>query len=145
MDVLQFTVTIRQPPNVFELDEESIAKSIVDSLICQSKKGSLVVQYDDNIMTVISIPSDNDLAMELLKLCDSYIRADRCLSRRSKELSIKQQKIRQALNWLQKLLEKFINSNEIRFEDFGPVKEWIIEGHRDADFTKSLPERCLVL
>ena len=104
--VVQFTVkTILDPKNVFNLDEESIAQCVVDSYICHSKKGSLVVQYNDLMMTVASVPADNSLAQELLSFCDSYIRADRCLTRRTQEITIRQEKIRQALKSLKDSLK----------------------------------------
>ena len=98
VDVAQFIVNVKSDPhNLFELDEDSIAKCIVDSYICHSKKGSLVVQYNDLMMTVISVPANNTLAEELLLFCDKYIRADRCLARRNQEISIQQENLRKAL------------------------------------------------
>ena len=125
-DTLEFNVKIiADLPNVFELSGETVAQCVVDSLICGSRKGSLVVQCSDKSMTVLKVPADTCLAEDLLSLCDSYIKSDRCLSKRTKDICSKQEKIKLALKSLKdsvEVLGSYPLYDQFLSQDFGDEK-----------------------
>ena len=105
-NTLEFTVKTKAGvSNIFEIELDTLAQCVIDSLICDSRKGSLVLQYSELAVVVINIPPENNLAKSLLSLCDSYIKSDHCLAKRSKEMRLKQEQLRVALKHLKEKMK----------------------------------------
>ena len=91
--------------NIFDVEYETLAQCVVDSYICGSKKGSLVLQYNELSLVVINVPADAGLAEDLISFSDSYLTANRCLSKRSKDMISKQDQLRTALSVLKESIK----------------------------------------
>ena len=101
-NTLDFTSLICEGGNdVFKVELMTIAQAILDAYICESRKGCLVLQCSAETMVAINIPTNAKLAKEMISLCNSYIRKDQCIAKRSKEMIRKQDEIRASLNLME--------------------------------------------
>ena len=105
-DNLEFTTLIcTGRVNIFDVDLQTIAQCCVDSFICGSRKGCIVLQYSDQALVAVNVPPNNSLAEDMLSLCESYVRAVKCLSRRSKEMIAKQELVKTTLKGMKENLK----------------------------------------
>ena len=82
---------------IFTIDLDIVAQSVVDSYLCDVRKGALVLRYNEKCLVVMSVPPDNQLAQKILAFCDSYVNAKRCLAKRSRDMISKQEEIKHSL------------------------------------------------
>jgi hypothetical protein len=95
---LEYTVKSHtSTSNIFEIQLDTVAHCVMDSFLCGSRKGSLALQFNETSLVVINVPSNNNLAENILALFDLYINANSCLVKRSKDIILKQEQIKISL------------------------------------------------
>ena len=98
---IQYSVqSVTASTHVFNIDLETVAHMVVDSFLSGARKGSLALQCDGTLMVVICVPSDTQLAKEMIAFCASYISANKAPTKRSKEMVAKQKQLKESLSAL---------------------------------------------
>ena len=86
-DELEYVVrTVYTEENKFDCKLETIAMCIVDAYLSKSKSGCLLILYSNTSCVCFMIQNSSGLAKEMLSLVTGFIRADKCIGKRTKEL-----------------------------------------------------------
>ena len=72
--------------NVFVCDQENVATVITDASIHNSSKGGILIQYTDSMLVAFTIARSDHIVSSMIELCKSYLKLDKCIMKRSKDV-----------------------------------------------------------
>ena len=85
--MIDYTVRIiESKSDVFNLTQEDISTCLGDSYICNSSKGSILLYCSQATSVAFMLPTNTKLVQDMLAVSDSYIKMDKCISRRGTEM-----------------------------------------------------------
>ena len=80
--------------DIFDCYQESLVTCVMDAFFYKSLHGSILIQYSNSSMVAFSVPRIDSLALEMIGLCNSYLKQQKCFGKRSKETIQSIEKIR---------------------------------------------------
>ena len=72
--------------NVFKFSTEDLSTCLTDAYICGAAKGTILLSCSDAICVAFVVPPDRKIVQDMLALSDSYLKLDKCISKRSSEM-----------------------------------------------------------
>ena len=85
-NMVDYTVRIiESKSDVFSLTPEDLTTCLGDSYICDSSKGSILLYFSNAISVAYMLPPNKKVVQDMLALSDSYIKLEKCISRRGTE------------------------------------------------------------